>query len=95
MSLKTYLKNGEEYFFGALAGIFLYISLSSLFPVLHDIIDDQEIIGNHDMDENEAFRRQQLKRLLLANFGFFSAMGLMVPLVSKLESKILIEIKMI
>ena len=33
--------------------------VSSLFPVLHDIIDDQEIIGNHDMDENEAFRRQQ------------------------------------
>lgn len=81
MSLKTYLKDGEEYFFGALAGIFLYISLSSLFPVLHDIIDDTEVIGDFDMDENEAFRRQQLKRLLLANFGFFSAMALMVPLI--------------
>ena len=81
MSLKSYLESGEEYFFGALAGIFLYISLSSLFPVLHDIIDDTEIIGEYDMDDNEAFRRQQLKRLLLANFGFFTAMGLMVLLV--------------
>ena len=56
MSLKSYLESGEEYFFGALAGIFLYISLSSLFPVLHDIIDDTEIIGEYDMDDNSQAR---------------------------------------
>jgi len=44
MALKTQLSGTQPYFFGALAGIFLYISLSSLFPVLHDIIDDPEII---------------------------------------------------
>ena len=44
MALKTQLSGTQPYFFGALAGIFLYIFLSSLFPVLHDIIDDPEII---------------------------------------------------
>ena len=84
MGLKSSLEDSEEYFFGALAGIFLYISLSSLFPVLHDIIDDPEVIGNFEDPgrQAKAFRNQQFRRLLLANFGFFTAMGLMVPLVS-------------
>ena len=84
MGLKSSLEDSEEYFFGALAGIFLYISLSSLFPVLHDIIDDPEVIGNFDDPgrQAKAFRNQQFRRLLLANFGFFTAMGLMVPLVN-------------
>lgn len=87
MGLKSSLEDSEEYFFGALAGIFLYISLSSLFPVLHDIIDDPEVIGNFDDPgrQAKAFRNQQFRRLLLANFGFFTAMGLMVPLVITLR----------
>ena len=45
MALRSQLSSAQPYFFGALSGIFLYISLSSLFPVLHDIIDDNEIIS--------------------------------------------------
>ena len=45
MALRSQLSSAQPYFFGALSGIFLYISLSSLFPVLRDIIDDNEIIS--------------------------------------------------
>ena len=44
--LEEELKDIAFYFFAALSGIFLYISLASLFPVLQDMIDDQVIIGN-------------------------------------------------
>ena len=43
--LEEELKDIAVYFFAALSGIFLYISLASLFPVLQDMIDDQVIIG--------------------------------------------------
>ena len=43
--LEEELKDIAFYFFAALSGIFLYISLASLFPVLQDMIDDQVIIG--------------------------------------------------
>ena len=43
--LEEKLKDIAVYFFAALSGIFLYISLASLFPVLQDMIDDQVIIG--------------------------------------------------
>ena len=34
-----------------------------------------------DIDESLLFRRQQLKRLILANLGFLTAMGLVIPIV--------------
>ena len=61
MALRSQLSSAQPYFFGALSGIFLYISLSSLFPVLHDIIDDNEIIS---MSSRTFFRR----------IGFFGAL---------------------
>ena len=44
--LEEELKDIAFYFFAALSGIFLYISLALLFPVLQDMIDDHVIVGN-------------------------------------------------
>jgi len=57
MALRSQLSSAQPYFFGALSGIFLYISLSSLFPVLHDIIDDNEIISK-SVIRSPHFRRR-------------------------------------
>ena len=92
--LEEELKDIAFYFFAALSGIFLYISLASLFPVLQDMIDDQVVIGkiptrDYDVsmilgyfdDGQESHRGQQMRRLFLANLGFLTAMGLVLPLV--------------
>jgi len=68
----------QEYFFAALAGIFLYLSMSSLFPILQNLIDPAQQSG-----------RNSMKRLGLANLGFFSAMGFMLPLVRYIKKKII------
>ena len=39
MALEYQLKSVQVYFFAALSGIFLYISLASLFPVLASMIE--------------------------------------------------------
>ena len=59
----------QAYFFAALAGIFLYLSLSSLFPILQGLIDQES-------------SKKSLIRLLLANLGFGMAIALLLPLVS-------------
>jgi len=64
MNERSHLGN---FFFAALSGIFLYISLTSFFPVLQTLIDQAE--------------KQKLTRLLLANFGFLTAIGIVLPLV--------------
>ena len=51
--LEEELKDIAFYFFAALSGIFLYISLASLFPVLQDMIDDQVIIGKIPTENND------------------------------------------
>ena len=60
----------QEYLFSALAGIFLYLSLGSMFPILQDLVNHQS-------------RKTSLIRLGFANLGFFTAMGLILPIVSE------------
>ena len=77
MALRSQLSSAQPYFFGALSGIFLYISLSSLFPVLHDIIDDNEIISMSTkkfvdkafVEENRCFSEHQFFRSLDKRFS--------------------------
>ena len=49
MALEYQLKSVQVYFFAALSGIFLYISLASLFPVLHQMIEASD--GLDDLPE--------------------------------------------
>ena len=68
----------KGYIFASLSGIFLYLSLSTLFPVLRSLIlgDDRLVIGL------ERYRgHTQLVRGSLAVCGFLLAMALIVPLV--------------
>ena len=58
--LEEELKDIAVYFFAALSGIFLYISLASLFPVLQDMIDDQVIIGKIGLDIHFAVRTMKM-----------------------------------
>lgn len=58
----------QAYFFAGLAGIFLYLSLSSLFPILQNLIDQESSM-------------KSLIRLGLANLGFGMAIGMLLPLV--------------
>jgi len=87
IALEDELSKIKYYFFGALSGIFLYMSLASLFPVLQEAIDDVEINDidiDSDIDlshKDRALRRQHLRRLFLANLGFGTAMALVVPLI--------------
>ena len=45
MAFQAELYPIKQYFFGALSGIFLYMALASLFPVLQETIEDDEING--------------------------------------------------
>jgi len=56
-----------KFFFATLSGLFLYISLTSFFPVLQALIDQAE--------------KQKLTRLVLANLGFLTSIGIVLPLV--------------
>ena len=80
MALEYELKNVQVYFFAALSGIFLYISLASLFPVLLTIIEDTDGLDDilNDEEFHLAHQKQEMRRLGLANLGFFVAMGLVL-----------------
>ena len=80
MVLEYQLKSIQVYFFAALSGIFLYISLASLFPVLQAIIENTDGIEEDlsEEDFHKAHQRQEMRRLGLANLGFFTAMGLVL-----------------
>ena len=72
----------RAYFFAALVGMFLYLSLGSLFPVLQDLIDEPP--NKFDVSNStyaKAARKQSLMRLLSANFGFMCSLVIIFPLV--------------
>ena len=66
----------KGYIFASLSGIFLYLSLSTLFPVLRSLI-----LGDDHFTGPERYRGHQLVRVSLAICGFLLAMALIVPLV--------------
>jgi len=68
--LEDKLNDAKGYIFAALSGIFLYSSLSALFPVL-----------KKDMSDLYDSRRRRLFRLILALGGFLLAMVIIIPLV--------------
>ena len=68
--LEDKLNDAKGYIFAALSGIFLYSSLSALFPVL-----------KKDMSDSYDSRRRRLFRLILALGGFLLAMVIIIPLV--------------
>ena len=80
-----------KFFFAALSGIFLYISLTSFFPVLQALIDEAGklprlkpypiYLNLNALTKYMFIERQKLTRLLLANFGFLTAIGIVLPLV--------------
>ena len=66
----------KGYIFASLSGIFLYLSLSTLFPVLRSLI-----LGDDHFTGLERYRGHQIVRVSLAICGFLLAMALIVPLV--------------
>ena len=66
----------KGYIFASLSGIFLYLSLSTLFPVLRSLI-----LGDDHFTGLERYRGHQIIRVFLAICGFLLAMALIVPLV--------------
>ena len=76
MILEQYCRKVQAYLFAALSGTFLYITLSSLFPVLQDLIEDD------DEDDLETLNNQNpfiLRRFILANIGFLVAVAIVLP----------------
>ena len=65
----------KGYIFAALSGIFLYLSLSTLFPVLRNLMSESTLLAS------TGFRKRGLLRLMLALGGFLLAMGIIIPLV--------------
>jgi len=90
------ISGNRQYFFGALVGLFLYMSLGSIFPVLQDIIDEPPNIKNlSNAEYAKVARKQSLFRLVIANVRFLSSMLIVVSLVSKVffVSKIQYQIR--
>ena len=81
--LRDILEAMKANFFAALTGMFLYLSLARMFPVLQDLVDEPP----EDNDEltpcqyYKAARRKSAIRLMLANLGFLTALGILAPLV--------------
>jgi hypothetical protein len=76
------LENMKPRLFAALTGMFLYLSLARLFPVLQELVDEPP--QNEGMTALEMFRAARQKsaiRLLIANGGFILAYMLLAPLV--------------
>ena len=78
----------KRYFFAGLAGIFLYTSLCSIFPVINDILNECrqhtiEMKGQLSAEDMKTLRSKEILRIFIVNFGFFSALGFMAPLVSQ------------
>ena len=65
----------KGYIFAALSGIFLYLSLATLFPVLRNLMSESTLLAS------TGFRRRGVLRLILAIGGFLLAMGIIIPLV--------------
>jgi len=65
----------KGYIFAALSGIFLYLSLATLFPVLRNLMSESTLLAS------TGFRKRGLLRLMLALMGFLLAMGIIIPLV--------------
>ena len=65
----------KGYIFAALSGIFLYLSLSTLLPVLRNLMSESSLLAS------TGFRTRGLLRLLLALGGFLLAMVIIIPLV--------------
>jgi len=65
----------KGYIFAALSGIFLYLSLSTLFPVLRNLMSESTLLAS------TGFRKRGVLRLVLALGGFLVAMGIIIPLV--------------
>ena len=66
----------KGYIFASLSGIFLYLSLTTLSPVLRSLI-----LGDDHFTSLERYRGHQLVRVFLAICGSLLAMALIVPLV--------------
>ena len=66
---------------GALSGIFLYLSLASLFPVLHSLMSEQVTFDQETKKFHKKTKKQYCLRLILANIAFFIAIGMLVYLV--------------
>ena len=82
----------KRYFFAGLAGIFLYTSLCSIFPVINDILNECrqhtiEMKGQLSAEDMKTLRSKEILRIFIVNFGFFSALGFMAPLVSQCRGR--------
>jgi len=73
--LEDQFKAIKGYIFAALSGIFLYLSLPTLFPVLRHLMSESTLLAS------TGFRRRGVLRLILAIGGFLLAMGIIIPLV--------------
>ena len=79
MALEYQLKSVQVYFFAALSGIFLYISLASLFPVLASMIEASD--GLEDLLEEVMRVQLFLVILFLSVFNFLKSF--IVPISGK------------
>ena len=86
MGLLVELDSYKRYFFAGLAGIFLYTSLCSIFPVINDILNEcrqhKEMDGQLSEEDSKILKNKEMLRLAIVNIGFFTALGFMAPLVS-------------
>lgn len=87
LAIENELREIKYYFFGALSGIFLYMSLASLFPVLQEAIEDHTVDPEDeeiDLDlekKEQKLRHRLLIRLILANLGFIIALAIVLPVI--------------
>jgi len=81
--LRDILADLKADFFAALTGMFLYLSLARMFPVLQELVDEPPDETEHlsPCEFYKAARRKSIIRLLLANLGFLTALGILGPLV--------------
>ena len=77
----------KRYFFAGLAGIFLYTSLCSIFPVINDTLNEcrqatVDMQGDLSEADAKSLKNKELLRIFIVNSGFFSALAIMAPLVN-------------
>ena len=90
MCMRQILADMKANFFAALTGMFLYLSLARMFPVLQDLVDEPPD-NMADATPTQYFlasRRKSAYRLCLANLGFLTALAILAPLVRKRCRKI-------